>query len=159
MKTFYKYFEAKQTKDIIVSYEDDQDWYYINLEKNNKMIGQLTWTVSRNNIDISKPEELELYYIWVEEKYRNQDLGEYLLKLFRSKSKQVFPTARQFVSYVTWQGVYNLLNKIFGPPFTIVDDERNLELTPSQVKLRKSQPVATIGAINYKKSIRIHYGL
>ena len=159
MKTFSQYFEVKKTQDIIVSYEDDNGWYYVNLGKDGKMIGQLTWTVSGNNMDFSKPEELELYYIWVDPKYRRQDLGEYLLKLFKVKAKQVFPTATQFSSYVTWQGVYNLLNKIFGQPFTIVDDESDTELTPDQVKLRKTQPRATNTTLDYKKSIRMHYGL
>lgn len=159
MKTFSQYFEVKQVQDITVSYEDERGWYYINLEKNGKMIGQLTWTVSGNNLDGYKPEELELYYIWVDSKYRRQNLGEYLLKLFKVKSKQVFPTATQFSSYITWQGVYNLLNKVFGKPFTIIDDENSDELTPDQVKLRKTQPRATNTTLNYNKSIRMHYGL
>ena len=140
-------------------YEEDHGWHYINLMDGNKICAQLTWTISECNIDFDKPEELELYYIFVYPKYRGIGLGEYLLNLFKNKAKSEFPTATSFTSYVTWQGIYTLLNKVFGKPFLVMDSEKDEELHPDKVNLRKGQPKASFGKINYNKSLRIHYEL
>jgi GNAT superfamily N-acetyltransferase len=156
MRTFSQWLEGTNPE-FSVYYEEDRGWYYINLylPGSEEMVAQLTWTVSEANID--KVEELELYYIWIDPKYRRQGVGEYLLKLFKTKAKQTFPTADRFASDVTWMGVYNLLNKVFGIPELMKGEYDDID--PKDLKLRKSQPKSDIHKLDYKKSVKMIYAL
>lgn len=154
MQSFKQFFESDQ-----ITYEEGNGWYYINLFEKNNLIGRLTWTISGANEDYSYPTELELHYIFISKKWRNTGAGEKLLKLFKHKAKEIFPTSEGFVSYITWIGIYGLLNKVFGPPFLVVDDEKDEELYPDEIKLRKTQPKASLEKISYQRDIRAHYPL